>query len=407
MKFNTITRIASLVLAFGFLFSCTATESQLGNSIEYFEEENYQEALESVDSVIDEDPQNADAHYYRGRIHYRLAEEETSAAARHELYSEMRSSYNEALSLYSEQGRSRYSDEIKNDISFSWKNELETGVEIMEDVGDSETAILHLENAILIKPDNIDSYKYASEAYLAQDDPGRAFEILDSGVSNSGEVSTETLEQHAYLALQSGSYIIAYESFKKLEDTESDNLNLAHGLVNSLKQVGEHQKAAEILSSLIETAPDNPDYMLSYAKQLYEISLSYFGDWIEVYRDAPSSDETETLFEKARDSAKKAESKFENALELAPQAEEAISSFAIFSQNMAAELSDIYSGVANEEYQQQLQEMIDYYAENAIESYESIVETSDDPAYYWESLFQLYTFTDQQDKAEDLREEFE
>lgn len=407
MILNPTTRIASLVLAFGFLFSCTIVEPQLDNSVEYFEEGNYQDALKVADAVINEDPQNADAHYYRGLIHYRLAEEEASATKRHELYAEMKSSFDEALALYSGQNRSGYSDDINDLIASSWKSELESGKEILEERGDSETAILSLENAILIKPENIESYTYASEAYLVQDNPARAFEILDSGISNSEEVDTETLEQHAYFALQTGSYNEAFESYQKLEDTEADNLNLAHGLVNSLKQAGNHQKAASILESLIERAPDNPDYTLSYAKQLYEITLDYFDDWIEVYRDSPYSDDTQVLLEKAKESAEKAELKFENALELAPQSEEAVSSYAIFLQNMAAELSDIYTGVANEEYRQQIQDMIDYYAEAAIESFESILEESDDPAYYWESLYQLYTFTDQQEKADKLREEFE
>lgn len=412
MVISHLTRIASLVLAFGFLFGCSAPNPYIESTKENIDGGDYRSALQSIEAALNENPQDADAHYYRGLVYYEMAADESSASQRTESYEEMRSSFESALNIYEDAGSRGYTSDIEYLISSSWSTEHNHGYTKLKETenisnDEIEAALTHLNNAIIIEPDSVSSYELASEAYLKLDDPTQAFQVLDDALNRGSEIKKTTLERHAYLAIQVGEFDKAMNSYNTLREKDYDDLNLSHGLVNALKQAGQHQKAADILEELIERSPDNPDYTLTYSKQLYKLAVERFDDWLETYREDPFSEETRSGFNEALSYAENAEVKFSETVDIAPESENITSAKAIFFQNMTAELADIRSGVSDDEYVAELNDLIDYYAESAIELFEQIVETTDDPAYYWESLFQLYSFTDQPQKADEARRQFE
>lgn len=409
MMINRTTRIAGIMLAFGFLFfSCSTLAPGIEETRDKIDEGDLEAAAGMIDSAIADDPQNADAHYYRGLIYYKKAEQTASSYDRAEKFAEMASSFSEAESLYAEQGRSPYQSEIDDYRTTAWESEFAEAEALFNQERNPEAALNNLENALIIDPGNIRAYVLASEVYLNQDQVAQAFEVLNEGIETADDIDRETYEEHAYLALETGEYDAALNSYETLEELGTENLlNLRHGLVNALKQADRHRDAANILEKLIENSPDNPDYTLSYAKQWYGITTNHYEQWIELYREAPQGSETGEEFSNAQQHAERAESLFLEAKELTPQSEEVNTAYAIFLQNMASLLSDINSGVTDEEYREEIQGMIDRYAGSAIEAFEEIVEQTDDPVYYWESLYQLYSFTNQSEKAEEARNHIE
>ena len=406
------TRIASLVLAFGFLFGCSAPNPYIENTREHINDGDLRTALQAAETAIENDPEDAEAHYYLGVVYHEMAMDENAISQREEYYRNMRASFDSALSLLEDQRRRSLTSDIEYLIKSSWSNEHNLGytkLKEAENIGSDEAdlALAYLHNAIIIEPDSISSYELASDAYLKLDDAGQAFEMLDRAVDRMPDFHQPLIERHAYLAVHAGRYEQALTSYHKLQDRGYEDLNLSHGLVNTLKQAGEHYKAVEILEDIIRQNPDNPDYTLTYAKQFYGISVQRFEQWIELYRSNPLDDETRSAFNNALSYAEQAENKFLEAEELAPSSEDIISARAIFYQNLTAKLSDIRTGVGSDEYLEELNHLVDQYAHSAIELFEEIVEQTDDPAYYWESLFQLYSFTDQTEKADHAREQFE
>lgn len=327
---KNITRMAGLILAFGLFFGCQRNVTTQATKLN-LDQQDYSQALNSIENSLKANPNNPDAYFYKGSILEKMAVQQKEPVNRKPLYSEMRNAFVKAKKLYKAQSQTTSDNyqKIDNILSKSWAKEHNEGVSILKNDSTGnrqqfELSLQYLDNANVIEPDSGITYEVKAEDYYKLGDLTKAISTLETAVSldNNSHIQRDIIRL-AFLYLENQQYDHAIDTYKEALQNEPGDINLLHGLANAYLANGEHEKAADLLNHLLENDVNNSTYLLAYGIQLYSISQSYFEELYQIrkniYQQAThqkqsSDDSSLTALSDSVDSIEnKAKSYFEHA----------------------------------------------------------------------------------------------
>lgn len=270
MKFH-LTRMVALMVTFGFLYSCT-----LVNHFQQAENDKdnhkYSIALESINRVVEREPDNAEAWILRAEILASLARTQ-NANARTEAYTDMVGTVDRAIRLAKEVNSSELEQRAVQVKSAAFNFEYELAVSFLDktDSADNPASMLaavpHLENARFIQPGYEDIYEALIHVYTANNEYEKAisalFEIKD--ISGFDAFRHERL---GFLYYQMQDYERAIEQLQISWMSGRGSSNSGRGLANAFKKLNDFSSEREILEQLSEMEPDNIYHHIALGKNL-------------------------------------------------------------------------------------------------------------------------------------------
>jgi tetratricopeptide (TPR) repeat protein len=403
---NFPTRIASLVLAFGFFISCSTLEPNqqtTPSTDKSLTESEIHNQLDSVDEQLKNDADDAELFYRKGELLTKLANKQ-APSDRGTIYGRAHSSLARATELFT--GTPEASSEKAQELlKVTWSNEHNQGVQVLQtDTSGAapsyELAASHFENATTIIPDSAVSYKMGAKAMYKNQQPERAIQILEDARTAVDRIPSEMLEQLAFLYLETGQTQNAVAVYEEAESFSDQNLNLLHGLSNAYISSGEHQQAAELLQQLIEQKPENVIYGQSLAKEFYFLGADKLKDVTARLRsgqplEASGFPEADSLMQAAQD-------RFSKTLSKNPKDQDLTLSFAQFYQNSASKYQQLLPYVETDN-KSKVVTKIKQYVTKSIPLLEQLAGQRPDAQGVWKNLYQAYSYLGMQDKAQNAK----
>ena len=425
-----------LLFAFaGFLWSCEST-SPLVNEVQLsLVTGNFEAALETVNTAIEEDPNNHIAHFYKGVVLSSQAESFENPSEREEYYARAKESYDTARNLMQEMEETPAElEELNNTVVSYWADEYNMAVNIQND--DSlfnatedpyRTSLAHLHNAVTINPDSAMTYQVLSSTHFQLEQIDQAITTYEQALDRMEEPEASDYEYLTSLYLYDSQYEKAITMAENALERFPGNSMFVQFMADAYIQSGERERAIEIVQDLINEDPDNPQYRRVLGTQIYQ-SVEELGN--------EASDMYEELFELRQevrglsgDERAEAEARIEElsqeideieadideltqisveqmqkVIELEPDSESANFILGIIYQNRAANLFERRNNTTDNAQANEYDTMARDVLRDALIYYERAAEINPDNPENWQSLFQVYTTLGMEEKAAEAME---
>ncbi len=265
--FNSSTRMASLVLAFGifFAFSCSTTETTVTNQQNSSPVQSYDQQLQELNYRIAESPGQGELYIKKAKILSEYSATFSNPAQRLPLYRNLKD-----LSL-SDQGNL---PEIEAIIKSAWNKEHSSGLRELQEQTETNlqehpSIIAHFDNAITLIPDSLQTYFLKATTLYRTGNLHDAIGTLETAKNFTAENHSEIDEKIAYLNLESGNVQEAISMYNQLAETYPDVEHYQNGLINALIINEQHEDAITMLRELSETYPVRFFYRESLATETY------------------------------------------------------------------------------------------------------------------------------------------
>ncbi|MDZ7660698.1 tetratricopeptide repeat protein [Fodinibius sp.] len=398
------TRIASLVLAFGFFISCSTLQpsNQESANAANLSEQQIQQQIKSLDKDISSNPEQADLYFQKGKLLTQLAQKKEDPSERISPYTIARQVLDRAENLYDNTADSE--NKVSDLLNVTWSLEHNQGIKLLQDKNagqpNYERAIAHFNNATVVIPDSAVSYTMKARTLYKNQQQKEAIKTLETARKKIENAPTLLLEQLAFLYLENNNPKKAIRIYEQAESFSSRNLNLLHGLSNAYINAGEHQKAVELLEQLIKDEPQNIVYAQSLATELYFLGKSKVDSVTAALKQGDSLDETafdsvDTLFSQAKEQFNKISDANPGNLEIQERT-------ATFYFNSASQYQKLLP-LVSEEHQKKLQEKIKQYLSASIPLFENLAEQGQKNKEIWKKLFQAYSILEMEQEAENAK----
>lgn len=431
MKKN-LQRLLSFAVLATLIISCGGESNPLiKEAKDGIEAKNYGAALTSLDQAIAEDPTNANAFYYKGLVYSEMAQNNPNVSDRKDSYSKMRENLDTSIKMYSEQGtKNLESVEAQLLTDRMWSSEHNLGVQYAQ--GDStlpqtsnplDISEDHLENAIIINPDSTLSYEVLSEVYRLNDNLDKSIAVYEDLLELKPSATAYDYDRLGSLYLQVQEYKKANTILVEGIEMYPDSISLVQKLADSYMNIGENQKSIEVIRSLIERDPENPQYHLVLGTQVYvmardinEENSAKYDEIFELERQARNLSGTEkqnaenkisTLrsdiesnMSRANDLTDTSIEELKLVTELRPNDADAFSTLGIIYQNKAAALFEKRNATTDNDEASKIEAEAKDNLREAMSNYEKAAEIRPEEQSYWRSLFQIYTLLGMNEKAE-------
>lgn len=332
MTISTFTRLTGLLLVAGFFYSCGSTKVNID---ELLANNNYQQAITEIDRRLAENPSQPALYIQRGEINATLARESDP-----EIRSEFYTNTSEDFSLAIEYGATESQlSEIDSLRQQYWKFEHNAGLRISDNKAVSEPyqrASIHFQNALILRPDAVSSYKNLSIAQFNLGDIDDAINTLEKSLDYADEELPNIYENLGYLHLEKGNPEQAANYYELANKNMEEDLNVAFGLINAYISNGNSEKAANILEKLVDENPQNANLRNVYGTQLYEITSDILDALKQAYIANDSVLVDQILFE-AEGMGDEAETQLIEAFRRDTANTEYLESLAVFYNNLSAQ----------------------------------------------------------------------
>lgn len=284
---NLSTRIAMLVIAFGFFISCTPRYESTLTSISNL---TVDELLDRATEIRQTNPDDPAAHQLEATAYLRTARTK-SPDLRENDYRAMKIAFDNALIGYSAKSngdaeRTKVLEDIES--AWSFEHNLAAGIVSSDSANNNQElslASVHAHNAIIIVPDSLISYELLADIYSRMGNIDLAINVLTFADSTLANQAGRTHESLAFLFYNKGDFENAVSWYEKAfkwnqsqisnpsdpsitELTKGSLLNTWHGLINAYIAARQTEKAIEGLEELIQTYPNNSTYRLLLSRQL-------------------------------------------------------------------------------------------------------------------------------------------
>jgi tetratricopeptide (TPR) repeat protein len=278
LKNQFLTRMTSLVLAFGFFISCTGTQPVFtGNITEQSSEVLLSRGLE----LIEQSPASAAGYHYAGYAHYLMAAD-ASEDERPPIYNEMRTYLDAAQQRYSSGNDVDARNHIRDLLTEAWSKEFTLARDLVPlespvAAAELETARYHALNASIIAPDSVHGHVLLSDIYLHLNDLAAAAEALEPLKHHPSTQAGAYYERIAWINSQTGNYAAAGEWYRQsiawMQAREEQSLlptgnnvargsllNAYHGAINTFSEAGFTEQAIYYLEQLASVIEENGIY---------------------------------------------------------------------------------------------------------------------------------------------------
>jgi len=412
------------------MVGCGADTSFIGQAKKGISSKDYQATLAAVDSILIEDPNNAEAYYYRGLAYSEIASKNPVAANRKDSYQSMREALVSAMEIAETKQNSLAGLQAEDLIRSKWSIEHNLAVQYAS--GDTTapavdepllTAIDHLQNAVTINPDSTLSFEVLAEVYRMNGDFKGAITALSAAMERKDTSAAFDYNNLASFYMLTDDYQNAVDVLEEGLEFYPDSVALVQKIADSYMNIGEKDKAITALENLIATDPNNAQYHLVIGTQIYiiasdindEVSAGYDQIFdseraLRSLKGAEKKDaenriknlraEIESKLTESENLTARAISELTTVTRLRPNDAVAYNTLGIVYQNKAASLFDQRNATTNNDEASELDKRAKAELTKAMKSYEKATEIQPDNKDYWNSLFRVYTALGMNDKAE-------
>ncbi len=393
---NQLTRMAVLVMAFGFFFACSQT-SHIDRAENLRQGDNLSEALRAANRATSENSDNAGAHLLKAEIIAEMSRN-YQPADRSGLYTDMI----EALQKARETANSEQQNEIYSRSSElrseRFKAEDDAAENILAsgeylDNSSRMTAASHLENARIIRSDEPRVYDMLFELYYEMGETDLAISALE-GMYQNGVAAGRHIAALGYLYVQEYEFEKAVPVLYESWNDGQGLINSGRGLANALLELDRADEAFAILERLSRLDAQTVESKLGYGRIL---ALSAM-DTLNEINSSNNRDENEQFFDSAMADLRAAESEFEAALVLNQDHLLANQTVGLYHRNLALRLSTLYADfpfLASDERELSIADHL-YQSLNHLE-----LLSEQDPAnqQVWLALADVYDLLEMEDEA--------
>lgn len=428
--------ILLVLLTLGIILGCETQDPLIRDTRDSIQSQDFETAIELTEKALEADSSNALAHYYQATAYGSMAEDIEPPSDRKKYYEDMVKSMNLARKFFEEMEERPDEYEMISDVINSvWANEHNAGADIM--INDSlrqatenpeQKAMAHFENAITIQPDSALSYSVLSSILFNTGEVERAISVFEQAMARMDKPEVEDYDYLINLYFIQNRYEDAMELSEEAREAYPDEDSFVQYLADSYLQTGEPDKAIELIRGLIENDPDNPQYYYVLGTQIYQASQRLQNEATTLFQRAwqmeeqlhqltpeeqedlkakisELKEEAKDLEEEAIEMENESIEEIKTSIELRPDDDGAYNVLGIIYQNRAAAIFDKRNNVRDDnqlamEYDRQAREKL----EVAMENYEEAAELNPEETNYWESLFQVYTNLNMQEKANEAME---
>jgi tetratricopeptide (TPR) repeat protein len=263
---------------------CGSSNPNISDAESALENQNYDQALQSVNKAIAADSMNAQAHRLKGNIFYQQAQNADAPERRAELISEMRSSYDRAIEI--DPGMQ---EAIELQLIQAYQQEFGRGAQAYnraDSLDDPETfreAASYFEAASQIRPDSARAIRLAANAYINAGDYEAAIAPYER-IIEIGDVEAPTYNTLAQLYAQQQRTEDAISLLEDATDQYPENADLRSQLLNAYVRAGNTEQAMTAYEEAIQTNPQNATYRANYGSML--LNADRFDAAIEQLRRA-------------------------------------------------------------------------------------------------------------------------
>jgi Tfp pilus assembly protein PilF len=367
MTIQNFTRLTGLLLVAGFFYSCGTSQVNID---ELLANNNYQQAMEEIDSRLSEDPNQPQLYIQRAQISAALAKD-TEPGSRAEFYTNISNDFESAIEYGAGQEQGATIDSLRQQY---WKDEHNAGLQDFDNSSISNRytqAEIHFQNALILRSDAISTYRNLSVTQFNLGNIDDAINSLKTALSYAENPSAELYENLGYLYLEIGNPSEAAQYYELANTDVSEDLNLAFGLVNAYISNGDSESAVDILESLVEENPDNADLRNVYGTQLYEITSEILEDLEAAYANNNSILAEQIMLE-AEGMGESAEKQLIEAFKRDTSNVEYLESLAVFYNNLSAQYLSLQN-VAFDEDKEVIRNKAFTLIDFAIDYYERLI----------------------------------
>lgn len=241
--------VPSLLILLGLMVFFTACQMKEVTSAKvYMGEEDWDKAIEQLEKAVEEQPENAEAHFLLGYN-----------AAQKEQWSKVDKHFDIADSLSDE-----HDDQITAVREQSWINLFNKGVKVLNS-GKTDSAISVFETAIMVHPERPETYRTLGISYNRNKEYEKSQKTFEKYIS----IQPDSVD--GYLLLASSLFGLEdYESvipaMKKALELDPQNADAIVNLAMSYDLLGQSQKAKETYEKALEKNPDNEDILFNLGR---------------------------------------------------------------------------------------------------------------------------------------------
>jgi predicted Zn finger-like uncharacterized protein len=273
--------------------------AKLGQAETTLREGNISEANSLVDGIIETHPKNAQIHYLKGEIFFKLKkniESEKEYRTAIELDTELLDSYIALSRLYFSDKRDSDAMLILDQASEAVPNSpliSQTIADAQAARGDYASAIIELNKSLDLDPDNLRSHFRMAQMYRKMESFDDASRSLDEVQKRNPEFSGLAMEQGLLLEL-SGDTQKALAAYKKaLAEKPGDNsLKLRVGAASHA--LGDNASAEKLLIEVASANPDSAEAHYYYGEVLRVTGRS--AEATKILHNAVSLEDTNALY---------------------------------------------------------------------------------------------------------------
>ncbi|MEX0662201.1 MAG: tetratricopeptide repeat protein [Balneolaceae bacterium] len=415
----------------GFLWSCETTDPFVSDIETHMVLGSFDEAIAEADRVLETQPDNGVAHYYRGMAVASKAQTVDPPVDRKSYYEDSKGSFEKAEEFMAQRETPPEElNDINDLVTEFWAYEHNSAIEYLTEDSvrtsvDSpdQIAMDHLDNAITIQPDSALSFIVLSSTQFNTGDISSAISTYEEAMERLENPEIEDYEFLISLYIDQNRYEDAEPLTQEAIETHPDEDQFVQFLADIYIQMDNVDEAIAIIEDLIESDPDNPQYYRVLGTQIYQnvtaINNEISGLYDQVFEleqevrslSGSEAEEKEGELESIQAEVAELEAESEELTEisinqmkevirLAEDDDDAYSILGIIHQNRAASLFERRNAIVDDnELASELDELAREDLMAAMEYYEQAAEINPEEPVYWESLFQVYTTLGMEEEA--------
>lgn len=420
------------------LIGCGSSNPMVGEAEDNLRSQDFEAAIESAEKSIDQYPGDPLGYYYKAVALGELAGSKEDPSDRGDYYKEMNESFEIARSVADTSENVPGEIDRIEDVRVSlWQNEFQRGVDlatndsVMSTVDNPmELSLSHLRNATEIEPDSANTWNVLAQIAAQNKEFEEAVSAKERYMEMIPESEADTIDflhlGNYYFNLEDHEKVV--ESLEKGQELYPENEQIVSSLADAYGQIGEEDKSIATLEELVQQDPENPRYRLVMGTKIYQQAMRIqdelasnsqdIMDLQDEFQQAEQSEQeeikseideisekNEELIERMDELTNRAEEEVKTALEYDPEEKApAYETLGVIYQNRAKSYFDRRNRSNDNEEAEEYDEMGQEEIRKARDYYEKAVELDSENENYWRSLFEIYTFLGEDEKAQEAME---
>ncbi|MCC5927508.1 MAG: tetratricopeptide repeat protein [Bacteroidetes bacterium] len=422
---SLLTKALLLLMIAGFAVACGG-DPNIESAKLNLNRGDYQQVVSAAEAALVTNPESPIAFYYLGIGQSELGKQQP-AAQREQFFRDARASFDRALELFEEQGRTGTErDFIPVQVTQIWGQEYNSAVQlIVPEEGEAteqglQRSISHLRNAFAIEPDSVQSVDVLAEVHFMVGDLPNAIERMQQAIDLTQEPEAFRFVRLAFFQRENGDAEGSLATLNAGRAQFPGDIEISQEVANVYLQLGEIDQALLVVRELIQSDPENAQYRLVFGSQVYQLVLDMSDEQRDLYRslddmsrelrDAQRASRPDAnvvsalreniesttqriaeLEEQIQDLTQQAEDELIVAAELAPDDDFVFNTLGVIYQNRAAAIYDLRNITEDIEEAARLDALAMDMLRQAVGFYERAAELDPDNQEYWLSLFRVYT----------------